>query len=287
MRVHPPSRARVNQTRDSAYLGHWLDQGYAVVASDYAGLGSEGDHAYLDGASTARNIVDMITAAHSLDTPGDAELSKKWVSVGYSQGAGAALYTARYATQFGGEFDYRGMAGTGTPVRVADDIVALGPDISEPAPADVTAYVAYMLDGIRQAAPELDAVLSDAGRDVLEISRTQCLDELADTLKDRTIGEFFERPVDSNPALVNAVRTYLDIPERGYRPFLLAHGTADIDVRYERTAKYAEDLRSAGEPITFLSYQDVTHGQSLDAARADVTDFVSHLLTDNTTRRAI
>lgn len=188
-----------DSVRDRAYLGHWLSEGYAVVASDYAGLGSAGDHAYLHGETVAHNIVDMVRAAHHLvDGPAvDEELSANWVSVGHSQGAGAALYTARYATGLGGDdLRYRGTVGTGTPVRVAADITALGPDVAtEPLDGHVTAYVTYMLDGIRMFAPELDGVLSAAGKQYLAIGREQCLDQLATTLADASLASFFTAPV--------------------------------------------------------------------------------------------
>jgi len=38
----PSNNAR--SERDTKYLGHWLRQGYAVVASDYQGLGTPGGH---------------------------------------------------------------------------------------------------------------------------------------------------------------------------------------------------------------------------------------------------
>ena len=34
-------------SRDRAYLNHWLDEGFAVVATDYQGLGTPGPHPYL------------------------------------------------------------------------------------------------------------------------------------------------------------------------------------------------------------------------------------------------
>ncbi len=43
-----PSRNPRSQ-RDANYLGHWLSQGYAVVATDYIGLGTPGVHPYLQG----------------------------------------------------------------------------------------------------------------------------------------------------------------------------------------------------------------------------------------------
>lgn len=34
--------ANARSPRDNEYLSHWLDQGYAVVAADYVGLGTPG-----------------------------------------------------------------------------------------------------------------------------------------------------------------------------------------------------------------------------------------------------
>lgn len=36
------------QGRHLQYLNHWISEGYAVVATDYAGLGTPGPHAYLE-----------------------------------------------------------------------------------------------------------------------------------------------------------------------------------------------------------------------------------------------
>ena len=87
--------------RDWAYLGTWMRQGYAIVASDYAGLGTPGLHAYLHNRSTAHNVVDMVMAARNLDLPASERLSNKWVVIGQSQGGGGAIATSSYATEFG------------------------------------------------------------------------------------------------------------------------------------------------------------------------------------------
>ena len=51
--------------RDRPYLANWMREGYAVVASDYAGLGTPGLPAYLNGRSEAHNIVDIVKAARA------------------------------------------------------------------------------------------------------------------------------------------------------------------------------------------------------------------------------
>jgi hypothetical protein len=47
---------------DITYLNHWLDQGYAVVASDYQGLGTPGGHPYLTTRPEAYSVLDSVRA---------------------------------------------------------------------------------------------------------------------------------------------------------------------------------------------------------------------------------
>ncbi len=60
--------------------------GFAVVASDYAGLGTVGPHQYLDRVAQANDVINSVIAAHQA-VP---DLSDKWVVDGHSQGGGAA-----------------------------------------------------------------------------------------------------------------------------------------------------------------------------------------------------
>ena len=48
-------------------LQRWLKAGYAVVRTDYEGLGTPGAHPYLIGASEGRAMLDMVRAARKLD----------------------------------------------------------------------------------------------------------------------------------------------------------------------------------------------------------------------------
>ncbi len=55
--------------RDGRFLDQFLAQGYAVVAADYQGLGSPGDHAYLHVRTAARNAIDLVKPAASIWAP--------------------------------------------------------------------------------------------------------------------------------------------------------------------------------------------------------------------------
>jgi pimeloyl-ACP methyl ester carboxylesterase len=67
----------------------WAGLGYAVIAPDYAGLGSEGVQGYQDNRDTAQSTLDGARALRKMLSPGT--LTSKVLLVGYSQGGGAAL----------------------------------------------------------------------------------------------------------------------------------------------------------------------------------------------------
>ncbi|WP_375754379.1 alpha/beta fold hydrolase [Corallococcus exercitus] len=77
-------------------LNQFLKQGWAVVMTDYEGLGTKGRHPYLLGNSEAYGVLDIVRAAHALH---GGRLSKKFAIVGHSQGGQAALFAAARAPE--------------------------------------------------------------------------------------------------------------------------------------------------------------------------------------------
>ncbi len=75
-----PSLAR-NLER-GAFLSMYVGLGYAVVATDYTGLGTDFRNAYRDIASNARDVLYSIPAAHAA-VP---KLSSEWIAMGYGEG---------------------------------------------------------------------------------------------------------------------------------------------------------------------------------------------------------
>ncbi len=81
--VCAPSRTAAGGPADgyiayaSASYDSWLKAGYAVLRTDYEGLGTPGRHPYLIGASEGRGGVDIALAARNLF--GSRLLSKAWV----------------------------------------------------------------------------------------------------------------------------------------------------------------------------------------------------------------
>jgi hypothetical protein len=261
--------------RDRPYLANWMREGYAIVASDYAGLGTPGLPAYLNGRSEAHNIVDMVKAARA-HTPG---LARKWVVVGQSQGGGAAIYTARWATRYGGRaLDYRGAVGTGTPAYIENVILALGPGFQSVGPATM-AYFAYTLASLRAAYPELGVndVLTATGRRFLGLAERRCVFDFERSLAGSEVARWFSRPVSELPKFARTIRRYMAMPESGFdRPFFMGHGREDVDVPFGLTFAYVQALRANDEPLTFRAY-DADHSGALLRSQRDTHPFVRRL----------
>lgn len=84
--------------RDKQYLNTWLSLGYAVVAPDYAGLGSAGLHHYLNARGEAWSVLDGVRAALK-----QFPLKNELILVGQSQGAHAAFASAGYQPEYAPE----------------------------------------------------------------------------------------------------------------------------------------------------------------------------------------
>ena len=72
------------------FLAMYVNLGYAVVATDYTGLGTSFRNAFLDGPSNASDVIHALSAARSA-VPG---LSARWLVMGEAEGALAAIAVA-------------------------------------------------------------------------------------------------------------------------------------------------------------------------------------------------
>lgn len=151
-----------------------LAAGWAVVVTDYEGLGTPGNHTYVVQRSEGRAALDIVRAATGLR---DAGLSKDapvgiW---GYSQGGGAAGKAAEQAADYAPELDVRGVAAGGVPA-----------DLVEVFTANVRNRIATGLliaatTGFDAAYPELAlrANLTPTGQALYDDIRDDCVDQIA------------------------------------------------------------------------------------------------------------
>ncbi|MFB8414916.1 lipase family protein [Streptomyces albidoflavus] len=89
-----------------------LDEGYAVVVTDYQGLGTPGAHTYMDREAQGRAVLDSLRAAQRLDAAGLPDAGPVAL-YGSSQG-GASASATELAPTYAPELKIRG-AVAGTP----------------------------------------------------------------------------------------------------------------------------------------------------------------------------
>jgi Secretory lipase len=95
-----PSRAP-KPYADVQGLQQFLELGWVVVATDYQGLGTDGMHPYLVGASEAQGTIDIVRAARNMVAETGA--STRWFAFGHSQGGQAVLFAGQIAAAYAPE----------------------------------------------------------------------------------------------------------------------------------------------------------------------------------------
>ncbi len=85
-------------------LDSFVKKGYVVVASDYTGLGTPGDHPFLQGVPTGRNALDMMRAARAIES----RIGRRYAVMGHSQGGQVDLFAAALGAGYVPEFKLMG-----------------------------------------------------------------------------------------------------------------------------------------------------------------------------------
>ena len=246
------------------------------MASDYAGLGTPGLMSYLNSVTTAHGVIDSVIAAHRMDLA----LSPKWAIVGQSQGGGAAVASARWATEFsaGSGLDYRGVVATGTPANIQKFVAQAGPDLQLPELGPVAnAYTAYIIAALREARPDLDvnSVLSPAGLNAAARAETVCVHPLTDELAQLSPADMFSAPLISIPGVEDALHDFMGTPVSGYdRPMFLGVGLLDRDVPPASTLAFYDQLVANNQNVELRIYPEQDHSGTVLASLVDSTPFL-------------
>ncbi|GAA2787259.1 prolyl oligopeptidase family serine peptidase [Saccharopolyspora taberi] len=259
---------------ETEHLAAWLKEGYAIVATDYAGLGTPGVHPYLDGRTAAHGVVDIVRAARAV-VP---ELSPSWVAVGHSQGGHSGLFTANLATRYAPELDFRGAVATGPPSNLTRIIGEFDPSTPPlPIMPGLTALTSYILAGVQAATPGFDVqpYLSPLGREVVADAERLCMGEQMVRTEGISIGQLLSKPLDER--FRQAMGAAFDVPTTGYdRPVFIGQGDSDKVVPAFLTKRLVDDLEAAGQPYTYRTYP-ADHMDTVPASLPDSLDFVRRL----------
>jgi alpha-beta hydrolase superfamily lysophospholipase len=222
-------------------LSMYVGLGYAVVASDYAGLGTSFPNAALDMQSNALDVIYSIPAARAA-LP---QLGTRWVAAGYSQGGLAAVAVAEAGSEVG-DPNYLG--------TIAISGVAEAQEIFERlAQGPAHRMLVFLAQGIKTVFPEfrVEEMLTEKAIPLYQHISHACEASLGlelaanEMLKpgwenNRYVKEFFARNTPGRK------------PVHG--PLLLISGEADPEVPSALTATVVARLCKQKDRVLFVKY---------------------------------
>ncbi len=269
--------------RDADYFGHWLDAGYAIVATDYQGLGTPGLHPYLHYRAEGIGVLDSIRAA----TGHYRELSReKIVTMGQSQGSEGAIAAAYLAPHYAPEIRLKGTVATGIVAQAGK--VGAAPQVPVPAlyinDGDYgnSAYEAlWFLGTVRAIDPETirpeDYLSADALK-MLEKAQTICMGGLRTYANDARlpVSRFYKVPHDRLEELATASTHFPDV--RIATPVFVGTGLADSDAQTSKQYNFISAMCAAGTRVEWHYYPHATHGSAVGRSLADSPAFVAKVM---------
>jgi pimeloyl-ACP methyl ester carboxylesterase len=269
-----PTRIRPNSVM-APYVAYvhpqmedWVRAGYAVVATDYQGLGTPGPHPYLVGEAEGRSVVDIVSAARQL-VP---SLGKRFLIAGHSQGGQSSLFAASLADEWAPKLKLRGTVAYAPASHLSEQAKFL-PSLTTP--SGLSALVTLIFKGASTASDDLKPgkFLTAEAKALYPQTEQLCLAQLAesDSLGGLAPADLLRGSADLDPlyGVLDDMNPAVEIGP----PVLLAQGGADTTVFPTFTDMLNGELDKLGDEVTYKTYPGVNHGAIVAAAEDDALSF--------------
>lgn len=268
--------------RDSLYLDRWLEEGYAVVATDYQGLGVPGPHPLINIPAISFSVLDSVRAAVA-GVPG---LANKVVIVGQSQGGAAAFGAAAYAPTYAPDINLKGAVGTGVIYYRNTNLPPLpAPPAADPHKVDdAIVYSLYGFVVAQQSDPTLrfEDVFTEKAIPLARQARNTCLPALTGDAAFGAFtraGTFLARPAErytrfqagaADRAARYGVYPTLKLPV----PVFIGTGASDLTPSAISQLALMKDACDAGSIVEGHVYAGLGHSATVHASLRDSIPFV-------------
>jgi pimeloyl-ACP methyl ester carboxylesterase len=254
-------------------LQQWLERGYAVLRTDYQGLGTPGVHPYLNGDAEGRSVLDIVRAARKLGR----RIGSRVIIAGHSQGGHAALWAASLAPKYTPELKVRGTVAFAPASHIGEEFAAAR-SLTSPG-GGTTGLGSLILRGADVADPALGIpnLLSPQAAALYPQTRTACLSALAqpNSWGGLSGAQVFRSDADLTP-LVAFLNRDVDPEELSIRtPVRVEQGAADTTVFPTFTNELVQGYQQRHVPVTYRTYAGVDHsGVVSGAPAADATKWI-------------
>jgi predicted esterase len=239
----------------------YVGLGFAVVASDYAGLGTNFPHAALDMRSNALDVLYAIPAAHAALS----QLARPWLVAGYAQGGLVAVGVAEAAAHTG-DLNFLGaiaISGVADPAQI----------FSRTSQNSSYPTLLFLAKGLNVVFPEFRPtdILTAHALPLYEYLNRACQVSSGPALtanqtvqpgwqKNRYVKEFFAR---NSPG-----------QQPASAPLLVISGDVDPDVPSSLTAAAVSQLCSQKDRVVFVSYPTFTASALIDNSVSEQVSWI-------------
>lgn len=271
--------------RNKAYLTAWLNRGFAIVATDYQGLGGEGPHPYLNVRTEAYSVLDSIRAALA-GVPG---LQNKVMLVGQSQGAGAAFGAAAYAPDYAPALDIRGTVATGIPYMTPEVLKMLLTQKEHTSPKakkaikqqdPVVAYALLLGASLGNIDPDFkpDEAFTAKAMPAYQSASKMCLGPLMAQIKEDGLTRKNALQPTFGKALSPVFQGMMYPTLALKQPLFVGTGSADIDVAASSQQALVKAACAAGAMVQAHVYKGLDHSQTVLASLPDSAAFTKAVM---------
>ncbi|KAJ6012636.1 hypothetical protein N7522_002991 [Penicillium canescens] len=258
-------------------------RGYAIVATDYAGLGNNYTaHKYVNFAAHANDIYYSVVAARKAF---GSILTHKWASVGHSQGGGAVWKLAEHPKVQDNSSGYLGTVALSAPAKVYDMAVWAWNNVLPTADFHqwvVTAELPAVDMGVKRLFPEYQRdAMGTALKQRLSLSEkaqscTFAMMGLTLDLAPREIvnasgfigNKFYEKYQKINAPANGASAS---------KPMMLIQGLADTSVIPQSVIASFEDTCRFGNEVHLRLYPGLDHSATVIASAPEWTSWIDSL----------
>src|SRR5579883_295290 len=259
------------------FLNQWLAAGFAIVATDYQGLGVPGPHPYLNVRPEAYSTLDAVRAA----LKSFPSLANKILIVGYSQGAGAAFATAGFAPRYAPDLHVVGTVIGGVPYATAQTRKDAGAYSDPNKFSPVVAYMLLTALMAEQTHPELKAtdIFTDKAAPFLDKIGQMSLPEAFDATRAAglTWGNSFKP--GGLERLTGMTAKLVEFPTlKIAHPVFVGIGEADQTAVPAVQLLFVKDACAAGTIVEAHRYAGLDHGPAAGRLVKDAIPFAERLL---------
>jgi hypothetical protein len=240
-------------------LAMYANLGYAVVATDYAGLGADSGKSVLDMRSNAFDVMYSVAAARAAVK----QIGQKWIAVGPFEGALAAIGVAESEVR---DPNYVGSIATS---GVAD----AQPLYQRLAESSSNSVMLVMVSSIKTLYPEFNV------RDALNEKALPAYERVAQTCGGETGPEFAGVVLEPGwESRLPLIKKFLDLSTPGVKaahgPLLVISGEADPAIPADMSVKTVARMCKQGDRVLFLKYRDLDASGAMGASVADQISWI-------------